>query len=497
MEENKLKEIIYTLIERDKSELFERLVRCHKLYAPYGKTQNDLLEKIFATSHSRDAKTKEHNRRLWGILYKRWSICFSVKMEEIIYTILEKAGPIAFKEFLKQKNYIYTKGEATVEEAYDYLTSLHPARIRLFLSLINNGSIVYVYIQKRDYEGFFNSLNRTETGLNELLSFCKLQIMDKDIKRLTVRFNSGNYKDNIDITKAVTYSLNTPNITSIYDSLTLDRDIIRDNVDEQTRRKRVLLSYYRILKDFCRVNHEYYFKTTYDVAVDLICELQWRETAAFIFFYQIERLGFSIEEEVITRNDSKHPIVTLAKQYLTKRDDLWKSIGLKKTKGRKTSSWLKIDIIYTETEIGQLIKNEIWRALINRILRFKLIDPETKKEIIGSRANKIIETLGCCFIFYSAYSLGYANSFEESQSSFIRTIKVLLDSPISRNTIKKYMWILNEAEGWNEKQPSYKTSSRKNNLALALIMEKNLNEIIKTIDFVKVELEKLIKKYES
>lgn len=497
MKDNQLKEIIGTLLQREKSELLERLRYYRTLYAPYGKRQNEIVNKIIATWDARDEKTKKYHDRLGGLIYHRWCFCFSVQMQEILFTILEKAGPKAFKEYLKQKEYNYTNGEATVKEAYDFLIGLHPARIRLFLSLIDNGSIAYVYLQKKDFDGFFNSLNHTKTGLNELLSFCKKYIDDQDLILSAVRINSGNYDDdNTYITRAITYFLNTPNITSVFDSIR--SNIFSDVTNDQTiRRKAVLISYYRTLKDFCRVNHKYYFKTTHDVAVDLICEKQWSRPATIIFFYLIERLGFSIEEDVLSRSNSEHDIITQAKFYIKNRDAILRTIGLNKPKGRKVSSWLKIDSIYSEAEIGQLFKNEVWRALKNRILKFKLIDPETKKEIIGNRANKIIETLGCCFIFYSAYTLGYANKFEESQSSFTRTINVLLESPVSRNTIKKYMWVLNEAENWTEKQPSYKTSSRKNNVALALILEKNLDEIINTIDFVKVELEKIFRKYIS
>lgn len=498
MNEKRLKEIIETLLRRDKNELLSRINHYCSIYMPQGNGYVDLINKINATAHAHDAKTKEYHRRLYGIWFHEWRICFTVVMQEIIFTILEKAGPIAFKDYLKRQQYYYFRGQATIEEAYDFLTSLHSARVRLFLSLINNGSIAYVYIQKRDYEGFFNCLNRTDSGLDELLSFCKMLINNLDINRLTIRLNSGDYdNDNTDITRFLWYYLNIPNITSIQDSmLTSSRDIFSDEVDEQTKRKHVLLSYYRILKDFCRVNHEYYFKTTFDVTIDFICRRQWLATVAYIFFYQIERLGFSIEEEVLSRCDPDHLIVIRAKQYMKQRDDLWKSVGLKKPKGRKTSSWLNLDTIYSEAEIGQMFKDKIWRALNNRILRIRLIDPKTKKEIIGIRANKIRETLGCCFIFYSAHALGYAYSFEVSQSSFIRTAEILVgsnDSCVSRATIKKYMWVLNEAEGWDDKQPSYKTSCRKNNTVLTLILERNLSEIIKTIDFVKIELEKIFK----
>ena len=414
-----------------------------------------------------------------------YSRCFLKQIFEVSYTILEKSGPEALRKLAKQySENTKIMAQADVSQIYNYLVTLSPNHCRFILSLINNGSVLYEYIQAGDRKGFISTLSHSTKGLEEFLALCQA-------------FSFVNLQ--IDwpiVTENIQY------IGSIIETSDPMAQFFEENESNEDKRSigtvleaindLVTVIFCSALSYFCQIHYSNFITFTNRVAMNIICNDLWKEHSIPSFFYVINNGGYSIEDDIINKNNPEHTIVVIAKEYL---------INKTTKKGRPKRLWLKIETRLTETEIGQMLKNNIWQELKDRISLFKFIElgkvPGKEKEISGDKRDIIIDALACCFIYYSAYALNYADNFEEStiKSSFFRTTKVLTN--VSKNTIFAYWYILKEAENWESRSPGYKKACMQVQTRLVSILEYNLQSIEDTMDFVKIKLDGFWKELEN
>lgn len=414
------------------------------------------------------------------LLYSR---CFSKQMIEVSYTILENSGPTALRDqALKFKNDIVL-AQANVSEIYDYLTTLSPERCRFVLSLVNNGSILYEHVQTSNKNSFISTLSQATKGLEDLLVFCHVFLTAASM--IVWPYTA-------ECIQEIYFVINASDpMTQFFDNNSSSKDYseVANAIEIMSDFASAII--YGALSVFCPINKSYFYTFTNNVALNIICNDLWKEytISSFLDVMNTATAGYSIENDVINKNEPNHIIVSYAKEYLKKN---------KPKKGRPQKSWLKMETKYTDDEIGNMLKDEVWYELINRISEFELLDPGTEKKIEGEKREIIINALGCCFIFYSAYSLGFTDSFEESNilSSFVRTANAIVK--VSRNTIKKYWWVVKEAEEWENRQPGYKKAHyMSDNKMLTLMLERNLKAIEDTKEFVKIKLDVFWRNLES
>lgn len=476
--------------DKEKKELKARIRRCDKWYKPQLIARQRIREKIKAAALSiNDEKGREYYRRLWGLWYFIWHWNFVFKMREIIYTILEITGFDAFKEFINEKRNegrLITIRKATAWEAYDLLTKVHPARAQMFLSFANNDSALYEQIQKKDYDGFVNSLVHTTTGVDELLYLCYHELFRYSEAEMLISFNYGSY-DETDLEtflQSISQTTDVDTIKSLRSLLIIpNRFVMSDEFGENRRRLFVLGKYHTYLKDFCKVNHNHYYRVTYRTAIDdVICDPIWVDTVAPIYFFKLQRLGYSIKEEVIDKNDPEHIIVTKAKEYL-KHPIEYNQLEVKK--GRKKGSWIKGMNDCPEELLGHLFKDEIWPELEKRLMRLTYKDANDI-DLRGRDLKSSIQALGACFIFYVTDSLGYA---ERTWVSFERTTKTFLR--VSRNTISSYMSILDEYDRWLMKDKSNLDIFKNTNSKYYKLLLYNVDSFTDIISYLTPRIKKL------
>lgn len=411
--------------------------------------------------------------------------CFLKQIFEVSYTILEKSGPAALRELAEQYSKSTTiMAQADVSQIYNYLVTLLPNHCRFILSLVNNGSVLYEYIQAGDRQGFISTLSHTTKGLEEFLALCQA------FSTVNLQIDWPIVTENILYIRSIIESSDP--MAQFFEDNKSDKDFKSIRTALDAINDFVTVIFCSALSYFCQIHYSNFITFTNRVAMNIICNDLWKENSIPSFFYVINNGGYSIEDDIINKNDPEHTIVAIAKEYLKNKTT---------KKGRPKRLWLKIETLLTETEIGQMLKSKIWQELKDRISLFELVEPGRipgkEKKITGDKREIIIDALGCCFIYYSAYVLGYADNLEESPtlSSFVRTTNVL--TKVSRNTIKKYWWILKDAEEWENQRSGYKAAFLKSHTALAMILERNLQAILDTMDFIRIELQQFWENLDS
>lgn len=470
----------------------------------------------------------------------------TMPLTEIYYHYLEIYHPSLYRSQLIEVGKKHGK-QATIQNAFDCLKNQPHSRRSLILSISDNGIALNHCVSNDDYDSFCQKIQESRMGSYEVLCICDFLIEGDTIfqivfDQIICMMNTANkisetqtnfmisnsekdrqlvtiikdYKEEmerlekLDNYLRIKYVQTSRNVTDYEDHITDSIDIILQNeytVDS-------------LLDNLSDSLHDLFSAMHFDAMVDqFYTEFGIVANLSHRYLECLYKKGYSIEKEVIYHceasgcslldaivNQSSNPKIKLlidAKDYLEKKKETEKNQSEKtspapSTKGRPKSSWLNFETKYTEEEIGRKLRDEIWQSLIDRISEFELLDPRTQKKIEGEKRDTIINALGCCFIFNSAYSLGYTDGFKESNilSSFVRTTNVIVK--VSRNTIKKYWWVIKEAEEWGNRQSGYKkayyASDKK---MLTLMLERNLKAIEDTKDFVKIKLDVFWRNLES
>ena len=500
-------------------ELKARIHHCRLKYSQTVETEEyieNMPHAVDMMTHE-DAIIKESfiQRNIFKLLY--WAPCFEEQIKEVIYTILEMAEPTAFKEYYKyiRENqeelvgYDFTghnfSKRATVQEAYELLVNVRPERLKMFLSLVNNDLILFEYIQKKDYDGFFSSLSHTSTGLDDLLSFCyyenggsKVNIqLNISVTEVIDRIKENVYTeikdDSIDGVAIFedAYLKKYPEYGTEKEKCDFAIDLLQSfatgRFGRQSQGRFALMPYMAALKVFCKVNHDFYDSSVYRVAIDdVICNPTWINLIVDVYFYNIYQLGFYIKEEVIDKNNPEHIIVKKAEDFLKRNPQpLQTTIEPKQAKGRKKSSWIKTMAECPEDDLGRMFRDEIWTELKKRLQKFTYKD-KNDIELRGKDLETAIDALGACFIFYVVDSLGFA---DRKWSSYEKTTKEFLT--VSRNTISSYIEIFDEYDRWLKHDQSNMDVLKSKNPKYYKILVNNFDLLKKTISDLTPRIKKL------
>lgn len=378
--------------------------------------------------------------------------------------------------------------EATIEEAFEVISKLDKKLRRLLFAQTNNGILLNELIEKHEFDGFRSKLLETQSGIHELLVCCFL--LNKIIKfresllqvnhvwefseLLGVLFFMKMPRTNDDEIKLANH------IVAIQDNLLKGENIdIQDVFENYQSYTTGCISLFS--KDAIKFFKTFGDPLGYRLFINALCEKPYVEYILPIYFKTIEELGLSIETEVIDRCNKDHIIVAEAQKYLETQE----SSPVKKTKGRKKSSWIKTMTNCPEEVLGRLFRDEIWPGLKKRLQKFTYKDVNNI-ELRGKDLESAIEALGACFIYYVVDSLGYA---DRKWSSFEKTTIMFLS--VSRNTISSYMKILDEYGRWLKKDQSNLDVFEHENPKYYKLLLNNLNSFNETISYLTPRIKKL------
>jgi len=496
------------------NELKSRIDECRLEYGPTEEDAQTMIEAIEKVESSDDPQQKDIDQLRWCWL-KQFGNCFKMQTREIIYTLLENIKPSAFKEYFSKNEEISHKKKATVKEAYEFLSKVHSKRLKMFLTFVNNDAILFEYIQNKDYDGFFNSLSYTTTGLDELLCFC-YEEMNPDYFIINDQFdietydetdpesNTGRETEVMDINSLdemvdIVHAYYNEDLTNLKKSLHVNPPkTIEEDLNQLIELNRGLVGglygtgvqkaictkdYLKALVELCEITHDIGISTEfYRVIIDeWICDPMWMGFVEDAYIFAISLLGFSIQEEIIDRNDPEHVIVVKAKEFLAKH----RENNVKNKKGRKKSSWIKTMAECPEEDLGRMFRDEIWPELNKRLKKFTYKD-KNDIELRGKDLETAIDALGACFIFYVVDSLGFA---DRKWSSYEKTTKEFLS--VSRNTISSYIEIFDEYDRWLRNDQSNFEVFKSKNPKYYKILVNNFDLFKKTISDLTPRIKKL------
>jgi len=380
--------------------------------------------------------------------------------------------------------------EASIEDAFNYLVKLDSVIRNVYLSIPNNSSLLKETIENHDLEGFYTRLSETQIGAHELLCICRIDILLESLYAgeypLNYLFKEEEEEAKSFVKKYFDFYYSSDHWLVLPEKLKRRYlNIIASgpvSIDD-------LLNFYRILADelMNSFKGDIQFFSNYGdpigfiLYINVLCKKPYSEYVLPIFFKKLEELGISIKTEILDRCDPEHIIVAEAKKYLEKRE----SSPVKKTKGRKKSSWIKTMTNCPEEALGRLFRDEIWPGLKKRLQKFTYKDVNGI-ELRGKDLDTAISALGACFIYYVVDSLGYA---DRKWSSFEKTTKMFLS--VSRNTISSYMKILDEYGRWLKKDQSNLDVFEHENPKYYKLLLNNLNSFNETISYLTPRIKKL------
>lgn len=489
------------------NELKKRIDECYWEYRPTREDVQTMLEAIENAESNDGSDLVDIGPVRWYWL-KRLGNCFKMQTKEIIYTLFENIKPSAFKEYFSKNEEISHRNKATVKEAYEFLSKVNPNRLKMFLSFVNNDAILFEYIQNKDFDGFFNSLTFTTTGLDELLCFC-YEEMNPDFFIINDQFDIKSYDEtdsesntgrdaevmdinNLDEMVGIVHAYYNENLTNLKKSLNINPPkSLEEDINQLIEIDLGLVGgvygtgvqgaictkdYMKSLVELCEIIHVIGISTElYRVVIDdWICNPIWTGFVEDAYIFATSLLGYSIQEEIIDRNDSEHVIVVKAKEFLAKH----KENNIENKKGRKQSSWIKTMTNCPEEDLGEIFRDEIWPELYKRLKKFTYKDKNDIK-LRGKDLESAINALGACFIFYVVDSLGFA---DRKWSSYEKTTKVFLS--ISRITITNYIEIFDEYDRWLKNDRSNLDVFQSKNPKYYKILLNNFDLFTETINYL-------------
>ena len=384
--------------------------------------------------------------------------------------------------------------EASIEDAFNYLVKLDSVIRNVYLSIPNNSSLLKETIENHDLEGFYTRLSETQIGAHELLCICRIDILLESLYAgeypLNYLFKEEEEEAKSFVKKYFDFFYSSDHWLVLPEKLKKRYlNIIASgpvSIDD-------LLNFYRILADelMNSFKGDIQFFSNYGdpigfiLYINVLCKKPYSEYVLPIFFKKLEELGISIKTEILDRCDPEHIIVAEAKKYLEKRE----SSPVKKTKGRKKSSWIKTMTNCPEEALGRLFRDEIWPGLKKRLQKFTYKDVNGI-ELRGKDLDTAISALGACFIFYVVDSLGFA---DRKWVSYEKTTKLFLS--VSRNTIISYMKILDEYGRWLKKDRSNLDVFEHENPKYYKLLLNNLNSFTETISYLTPRIKQLFEEH--
>jgi len=384
--------------------------------------------------------------------------------------------------------------EASIEDAFNYLVKLDSVIRNVYLSIPNNSSLLKETIENHDLEGFYTRLSETQIGAHELLCICRIDILLESLYAgeypLNYLFKEEEEDAKSFVKKYFNFYYSSDHWLVLPEKLKKKYlNIIASgpvSIDD-------LLNFYRILADelMNSFKGDIQFFSNYGdpigfiLYINVLCKKPYSEYVLPIFFKKLEELGISIKTEILDRCDPEHIIVAEAKKYLEKRE----SSPVKKTKGRKKSSWIKTMTNCPEEALGRLFRDEIWPGLKKRLQKFTYKDVNDI-ELRGKDLDTAISALGACFIFYVVDSLGFA---DRKWVSYEKTTKLFLS--VSRNTIISYMKILDEYGRWLKKDRSNLDVFEHENPKYYKLLLNNLNSFTETISYLTPRIKQLFEEH--
>lgn len=425
--------------------------------------------------------------------FKSWQLAllhyYFLKINAILYSRRMEFDMNSLVQDMNQSVSLYGE-EATFEEAFEVISKLDKKERKLILAQTNNGISLNEKIEKQDFDGFRSRLLETQSGVHELLGGCFL--LNK-ITSFTELFQADSVWEISDFLK-VFLSLRIPRTNDdeikIADYFVTMQDSFLKGEGEIIDRQDVFLKNYQLftagqirlfLKDAIEFFKTFGDPLGYRLFINALCEKPYVEYTLPIYFKTIEELGLSIETEVIDRCNKDHIIVAEAQKYLETQE----SSPVKKTKGRKKSSWVKTMANCPEEVLGRLFRDEIWTELKKRLQKFTYKD-KNDIELRGKDLETTIDALGACFIFYVVDSLGFA---DRKWSSYEKTTKEFLS--VSRNTISSYIEIFDEYDRWLKNDRSNFEVFKSKNPKYYKILVNNFDLFKKTISDFAPRIKKL------